>query len=188
MVDARSDDDLMLAYGRGDARAFEVLYERYRKPIYRYLYHALGERSLADDLYQDVWSRIIDARARFRRAGGFKRFAFRIAHNRLVDHWRHNARQPGQETDGLDRMPADAAEQPDRRAERDQQAEALHRALMRLPAEQRQAFLLQQEAGLSLADIAARDGVGRETVKSRLRYAVKRLRLWLTPGPEASRP
>ncbi|HKL51004.1 MAG TPA: sigma-70 family RNA polymerase sigma factor, partial [Wenzhouxiangellaceae bacterium] len=70
--------------------------------------------------------------------------------------------------------------------ERGQQAERLRAALMQLPPDQREAFLLQQEAGLSLADIAERESVGRETIKSRLRYAVGKLRGILEPGPEAA--
>ncbi|MEE4331666.1 MAG: sigma-70 family RNA polymerase sigma factor [Wenzhouxiangella sp.] len=188
MKDVRSDDDLMLAYGQGDSLAFEVLYERYRQPLYRYVYHALGDRALADDAYQDIWSRIIDARGRFRRKTGFRRWAFRIAHNRLVDHWRRLERQPVDADDALERHPDRAELQPERRSEQAEQASALRRALMALPAEQREAFLLQQEAGLSLAEIAERGGVGRETVKSRLRYAVGKLRSLLSPATEASRP
>ncbi|HMA99118.1 MAG TPA: sigma-70 family RNA polymerase sigma factor [Wenzhouxiangella sp.] len=188
MSDPRCDDDLMLAYGKGDAGAFELLYQRYRKPLYRYLFHAVGDRSTADDLYQDVWSRLIDARSSFRRDAGFKRFAFRIAHNRLVDHWRSQARQPNNGSLEDQPLAAPDHEQPDSETERTQQTSHLREALMQLPFDQRQAFLLQQEAGLSLADIAARSGVGRETVKSRLRYAAKRLRGLLSPNPEAAEP
>jgi len=186
MTDERSDDDLMLAFGRGDAGAFDLLYERWRKPVYRYLYHAIGDRAQADDLYQDVWSRIIDGRTKFRRGSGFKHWAFRIAHNRLVDHWRALGRQPAFDPDALESQPDDEHRAPDRRLESAQRAERLRAALMQLPPEQRQAFLLQKEAGLSLADIAERAGTGRETIKSRLRYATARLRTLLNPGPEAA--
>jgi len=186
MTDSRTDDDLMLAFAGGASDAFEVLYERYRKPLYRYLYHAVGNKAAADDLYQDVWSRIIASRDRFGRGNGFKRWAFRIAHNRLVDHWRALGRQPGTDDDALDTLSGDDRESPDSALERGQQAERLRAALMRLPTEQRDAFLLQQEAGLSLAEIAERESVGRETIKSRLRYAIGKLRGILEPGPEAA--
>ncbi|MGB0513706.1 MAG: sigma-70 family RNA polymerase sigma factor [Wenzhouxiangellaceae bacterium] len=186
MPDPRSDDDLMLAFGRGDGAAFDVLYGRYRTPIYRYLVHAVGDQSVADDLYQDVWSRMIDARATFKRGNGFKRWAFRIAHNRLVDHWRALGRQPGLDSDALDGQADDPGRTPEAGVERHQQRAQLQAALMALPPDQREAFLLRQEAGLSLADIAKRSGVGRETVKSRLRYAVARLRGLLTTQPEAT--
>lgn len=186
MTDPRTDDDLMLAFAGGASDAFEVLYERYRKPLYRYLYHAVGDKAAADDLYQDVWSSIIASRERFSRGNGFKRWAFRIAHNRLVDHWRAVGRQPGIDSDALETLPGDARQAPDEMLERGQQAESLHAALMQLPLEQREAFLLQQEAGLSLADIAERESVGRETIKSRLRYAVGKLKGMLEPGAEAA--
>ena len=188
MNDPRSDDDLMLAYARGDVRAFEMLYERYRQPLYRYLYHSVGDRAVADDLYQDVWSRIIDARSRFRKGAGFKRYVFRVAHNRLVDHWRSRTRQGQEESVDQLALAAPAHHQPDAASEQDQQRQQLQEALMAISTEQREAFLLQQEAGLSLADIADHSGVGRETVKSRLRYAVKRLRGLLSPNPEAAEP
>jgi len=186
MTDPRTDDDLMLAFGAGASDAFEVLYERYRKPLYRYLYHAVGDKTAADDLYQDAWSRIIASREKFRRGNGFKRWAFRIAHNRLVDHWRVLGRRPGMDAEALETAPDDAGRVPEEMLYRDQQAERLHAALMQLPIEQRDAFLLQQEAGLSLADIAERERVGKETIKSRLRYAVGKLKAILEPGPEAA--
>ena len=186
MTDPRTDDDLMLAFAGGAPDAFEVLYARYRKPLYRYLYHAVGDKAAADDLYQDVWSRIIASGEKFRRGNGFKRWAFRIAHNRLVDHWRALGRQPGMDADALDTVPGDGRQEPDETLERGRQAERLRAALMQLPPDQREAFLLQQEAGLSLADIARRENVGRETIKSRLRYAVGKLRGMLEPGPEAA--
>lgn len=182
MADPRTDDDLMLAYAGGDVSAFEVLYDRYRKPLFRYLLYATGDRAETDELFQDVWARIIDARGRFRRGAGFKRYAFRIARNRLVDHWRSLGRRPEsvpEETAGLAGNERDG---PEAETERGQLRDELMRALMQLPREQREAFLLQQEAGLTLAEIAARDGIGRETVKSRLRYAVNRLRAVLRPG------
>lgn len=186
MSDPRADDDLMLAFGRGDGQAFEVLYQRYRKPLYRYLFHAVGDRGVADDLYQDVWSRIIDGRVGFRATAGFRRWAFRIAHNRLVDHWRAHGREPGFDGDALEHQPAPDHGRPDTLLEAEQRAGQLRQALLQLPPEQREAFLLQREAGLSLDQIAEREQVGRETIKSRLRYAVGKLRTLLTPDPEAA--
>jgi len=186
MRDPRSDDELMLAFGRGDGRAFEELYQRYRQPLYRYLVHAIGDRVVADDLYQEVWSRIIDARDRFRTGAGFKRWAFRIAHNRLVDHWRARGREPGFDADALDHQHAPEEGSPETVLDAEQRAVRLRQALMQLPSEQREAFLLQREAGLSLDQIADHERVGRETIKSRLRYAVGKLRSVLDPDPEVA--
>ncbi len=179
----------MLAYARGDAAAFDQLYARYREPLYRYLVHATGQRAVADDLYQDVWSRIIGARKRFKRGAGFKRWAFRIAHNRLIDHWRSQTPARDEGDQALDRVADEhPGRQPEAELARSELAGELHRALMALPRDQRKAFLLQQEAGLSLAEIAIEEGVGRETIKSRLRYAINKLKDRLGPTTETPRP
>lgn len=188
MDDPRSDDTLMLAFRDGDAVAFEVLYGRYRKPLYRYFFYACGDRSLADDLYQDVWSRIIHAKDRYRRGAGFKRYLFRIAHNRLVDHWRRAGRQAEAPEEEWERFPGPPSDNPESETERDQLRNELMNALQELPPDQREAFLLQQETGLTLEQIAVRTEVGRETVKSRLRYAVNKLRNLLRTGPETPEP
>lgn len=188
MKDPRSDDTLMLAYRDGDAAAFEVLYGRYRKPLYRYFFYACGDRTLADEFFQDVWSRIIRARDRYKRGAGFKRYLFRIAHNRLVDHWRRAGRTAEESDEQLDQFPGPDTEGPDSEAERDELRNELMNALRQLPPDQREVFLLQQEAGLTLEQIAQRTDVGRETVKSRLRYAVNKLRTQLSPGSETPEP
>jgi len=178
----------MLAYARGDARAFDALYERYRKPLYRYLFHSARDRGVADELFQDVWTRIINASNRFRKDAGFKRYAFRIAHNRLVDHWRALDRRR-EEADGAENEPVSGpSDSPEASVERAQHRAELMKALGQLSREQREAFLLQQEAGLTLAEIAERSGVGRETVKSRLRYATGKLRTLLKPATSTSEP
>ncbi len=188
MSDPRSDDDLMLAWAGGDGRAFDQLYARYRRPLYRYLFHAARDRALADELFQDVWTRIIGARKRFRKGAGFKRYAFRIAHNRLVDHWRALDRRR-EDADGSEAEPATSrADSPEAGVEQAQHRTQLIEALGQLSRVQREAFLLQQEAGLTLAEIAERSGVGRETVKSRLRYATARLKTLLKPATETSEP
>lgn len=185
MTDARSDDTLMLAYRDGDTVAFELLYGRYRKRLYRYFYYACGDRAAADEMFQDTWTRVIDARARYRRRSGFKRYLFRIAHNRLVDHWRARARMPAMDGDeSLRNLPAGGPDSPEAAVGNTQLHGELMRALMALPPAQREAFLLQQEAGLSREAIASKTGVGVETVKSRLRYAVGRLRKALRPAME----
>jgi RNA polymerase sigma-70 factor (ECF subfamily) len=98
-----------------------------------------------------------------------------LAHNRLIDHWR--AQRPQESLDeAAAAVPAEAHEAPAARAVQAEQGQRLLVALSLLAPEQREAFLLQAEGGLSLEEIAATQGVGRETVKSRLRYALAKLR------------
>jgi RNA polymerase sigma-70 factor (ECF subfamily) len=179
MDDPRSDEALMLAYQDGDAVAFEVLYGRWRGRLYRYLAHQLPER--ADELFQDVWLRVVKARTHYEVTARFSTWLFRIAHNRLMDEYRGRAREvvrlyEDPDDDPADALPAPVAEQPATLLERKELAGALLDAMAGLPAPQREAFLLVEEGGMSLEAVAAATGVGRETAKSRLRYALARLR------------
>lgn len=179
MHEETSDEGLMLAWKDGDAAAFESLYGRYRRRLYRHLAQQCGDPRLAEELYQDIWLKVIAARAGYQPLARFSTWLFRIAHNRLLDHYRHHDRRllTSYEDDAeLDAVPSPAGDDPARAAHRRELAERLAAALGALPAPQREAFLLAEEGGLSLEEIAAATQVGRETVKSRLRYAMAKLR------------
>jgi len=169
-----SDEQLMLRYAGGDIPAFERLYQRHRGPLFRYLLRQLGNSPVCEDLFQDVWGRVIQAGHRYRPSAKFSTYLYTVAHNCLVDHIRRESRR-GQRADP-DFLPAPALDDPARRLEADQSASALTAAIQALPADQRDAFLLRAEGGLSLAQIAQVTGVKPETAKSRLRYAFERLR------------
>src|SRR5438132_7757824 len=85
---AASDEQLMLAYAGGDARAFESLYAKHKGALYRFVLRSVGARGEAEELYQDVWLRVIEARSRYTPSARFTTWLYTIAHNRLVDHWR----------------------------------------------------------------------------------------------------
>jgi RNA polymerase sigma-70 factor (ECF subfamily) len=116
----------------------------------------------------------------------FTTWLYRIAHNRLIDHWRTvgqvelvTAGGDEEDEDPLAAIPAAQHDEPDARASGREIAGRLHAACAALPALQREAFLLHQEGGLELAEIAELTGAGVETVKSRIRYAMAKLRLEL---------
>jgi RNA polymerase sigma-70 factor (ECF subfamily) len=182
-TDLRTDEALMLAYRDGDGTAFEALYGRWRGPLYRYFLRQCGHAGQADELFQDVFMRVIGASASYEPTAKFTTWLFRIAHNRLVDHWRKTGREPvdplpsnedGDDCEFDPPGPEDAG--PERQAERRELAQALMAALNELPEVQREAFLFAEEGGLTLEEIASISGVGRETSKSRLRYATAKLR------------
>lgn len=175
-----NDDLLMLAWVGGDVTAFETLYARHRGPLYRFLLRQLRNQALADECFQDVWQRVIAARAGWQPEAAFATWLFRIAHNRLNDHWRAAKHRPAAPEDGDER----AARVPDpttpeRELSEFEQRRRLQRAIEELPEEQREVVLLRLEQELSLEEIGAITGVGRETVKSRLRYATDKLRMRL---------
>jgi RNA polymerase sigma-70 factor (ECF subfamily) len=175
-----ADEELMLAYRQGDAGAFERLYARHKGPLYRFVLRSVRERGLAEELYQEIWMRVIEARGRYTVRAKFTTWLYTIAHNRLTDHWRRRGLQlvALAEHDA----PASPADEPARRAEARESLARLAAALGALPAAQREAFLLHEEAGMSVAEIAAATGAGEEAAKSRLRYALAKLREALADG------
>ncbi|MFZ2266098.1 MAG: sigma-70 family RNA polymerase sigma factor [Azonexus sp.] len=174
----------MLAYQQGEAAAFEVLYGRWRRRLFRYLTQQCPAPGTCDELFQDIWLRVINARQQYEPSAPFHAWLFRIAHNRLMDHWRSTKRTPIEERGGPDdedfdfiaSLPAPEDSRPEHQVERKALAEHLVAAVQALPDVQREAFLLAEDGGLSLEEIGHLTDVGRETVKSRLRYAMGKLR------------
>ena len=169
------DSSLMLRYRDGDTTAFETLYRRHNDALYRYLLRLCQHRATAEDIFQDVWGKIIKARANYRPTAKFTTFLYRVAHNCFIDHVRRNKRHSNN-TEFEPELHADTSESPDTMTERYLAKERLTLALRDLPEEQRDAFLLHEEAGLNIDQIAAVTGSNRETAKSRVRYAFKKLR------------
>ncbi len=165
----------MLRYRDGDLAAFERLYKRHNDALYRYLLRLCRNRHAAEDVFQEVWGKIIKSRSSYRPSAKFSTFLYRVAHNCFIDHVRRNKRHSQHGELDEDRHGDDRA-QPDSLTERALAKEKLSRALMALPDEQRDAFLLHEEAGLSIDQIAAVTGSKRETAKSRVRYATQKLR------------
>lgn len=181
-----ADEELMLSYGGGDAGAFETLYRRHRGPLYRFLLRQLGDTATAEELFQDVWMRVIDFRGRYQARAKFSSWVYAIAHNRVMDFYRANGKarflDQEQAEETLDALPAEDPPA-DVLIDNKRAAERLLAALSELPEAQREAFLLQQEGDLSVEEIGAATGVSRETAKSRLRYAVAKLRASLETSP-----
>ena len=181
-VTGESDEDLMMRYGRGDAAAFETLYRRHEMRVWRYLERNVGNRAAADDLMQEVWFAVARDAARYSPTARFTTWLFTIAHNRMIDHFRASGHLTVVSADdevheeAVIALPGARSMQPESRAENRELRERLRAAVAALPPAQREAFLLQQEAEMSLAEIAAVTGAGVETVKSRLRYALSKLR------------
>ncbi len=177
------DSALMLRYKDGDTAAFEILYRRHTDPLYRYLLRLCRHRDTAEDIFQDVWGKIVKSRASYRPTAKFTTFLYRVAHNCFIDHVRRNKRHSNN-TEMEVELHAHPGETLETATERSLAKERLAKALFDLPDEQRDAFLLHEEACLSIDEIAMVTGINRETAKSRLRYAVKKLRAAIDENPE----
>jgi RNA polymerase sigma-70 factor (ECF subfamily) len=183
-MDAAVDPDamLMLAYARGDLAAFEALYARHRGMLYRFLLRSVRDPHRTDELFQETWSRVIAARARYQPQAKFTTWLLQIAHNLMIDGMRRQRPMAeGEEAEAaLAAIATPEREQPDHALSDFERRRNLQRAIEQLPDEQRVAITLRMEQELSLEEIAEVTGTGRETVKSRLRYAMNRLREVLT--------
>ena len=181
------DEDLMLAYAGGDAAAFDVLYARHEAALYRFVRRLLGARlaAQADEVFQDAWLRIVAARGSFVPQGAaWRTWAFTIAHNAAMDRLRVAGREVSMEREDQDDEPLDwlmahlgqvSPSSEDQAFWRAAGAQLLH-CLDALPEAQRAAFLLHHEDGASVEDLAQRLALPFETAKSRLRYALRKLR------------
>lgn len=185
MAHTPDDSALMLRYQDGDVAAFETLYRRHKDPVYRYLLRLCGHRDTAEDIVQEVWGKIVKARASYRPTARFTTFLYRVAHNCFIDHVRRNKRHASN-TILEPELHSDQGETLELATERSLARERLNIALKSLPNEQRDAFLLSEEGGLSVDQIASVTGCKRETAKSRLRYAINKLRNAIDEPAEAS--
>lgn len=84
-----SDETLMMSYASGDFKAFEALYARNKGGVYRYLSRQIHDRSLVDDLFQEVWSKVIANASSYRVSAKFTTWLYTIARNKVIDHIRH---------------------------------------------------------------------------------------------------
>ena len=184
-----ADEDLMRKFCAGDSKAFHTLYMRHEKSLYRYLRRVLGVSLVAqvDEVFQDTWMRLVDARDSWQQRDGvvFKTWLYTLAHHRAVDILRKSGREVSVDEGWLDDgsetawqlWPASSAEQPEQQAFWRKAGQQLLHCLEGLPAMQRAAFLLHHEDGLSLDEMTQVLNAEFETVKSRLRYALSKLRL-----------
>ncbi|MEP7247597.1 MAG: RNA polymerase sigma factor [Gammaproteobacteria bacterium] len=186
------DGELMLRYAGGDLRAFETLYRRHRNALYRYLTRHTRDPEMANDLFQEVWSKVIASRSRYEPRAKFSTFLYRIAHNCFIDHCRRSSSRAdrmkvdAEDFDLENVLPAPASDRPDARAEHAETVARYKAALAALPPDQRDAFLLYEESGLTLEEVGNITGVSMETAKSRLRYALTKLRAAMSPPREES--
>lgn len=171
-----TDENLMMGYRNGDTAAFDILYQNHKGPLYRYVLRQCGELH-TEEIFQDIWIKLINARETYEVKAKFTTWLYNIAHNRIVDHYRRQSIRPVNNQDGnIECFPSVKDEQPEQQVHNNEKLEHLLTAIKNLPNEQRDTFLLHEEAGLSIEEIAQTTGVTFEAAKSRLRYAVNKLR------------
>ena len=170
--------------------AFEQLYDRHEKGVWRFVFRSVQNSAVTDDLVQELWFSVTRSAASYQPTAKFKTWLFTMARNRVIDHVRtakNHASIDAENEEGESMFSDLAAESrlgPMRQVSSREQAKALLDAIEQLPTDQREAFLLQAEGDMSVEEIAAAIGVTFETAKSRLRYARNKLKTLLADFAE----
>jgi RNA polymerase sigma-70 factor (ECF subfamily) len=195
-----TDEMLMVRYQRGERKAFAELVRRHNRPIYNFVLRQLRVPSIAEDVTQDVFMRLVQNAAEFKHEARFLTWLYTIARNLCIDqlrklaHRRHaSLDQAAAPNDGDAKPLGDLLADPnpmtsaERSALSSEVGSSIVRAIEALPADQREVFLLREVASLPFRDIAEITGVGENTVKSRMRYALDRLKEALSDFEEYAR-
>ena len=176
------DRDLIVAYLDGNDFAFEVLLNRHRDKIYTSIYLFVKDHSQADDIFQEVFIKIVDTlrRGKYNHEGKFVQWAMRISYNLCVDHFRRNKRRPIVNTKKEDFDIFDVLKSPNASAEdtmiKSQTHAKVRELVDALPPEQREVVILRHYADLSFKEIAALTRVSINTALGRMRYALINIR------------
>ena len=180
-TDTFSDSVLIKAYLHGDDKAFELLYSRYRKQLYGYLYNLLKNSGIdPDDIFEETWLRAINNLAKYRDDGRFSAWLFRLAHNIFIDHTRKNRNRffVSADQEDVPELPAPDHLSPGDELSNSELGTEIQQAVSKLSDEQREVFLLRQQE-LSFKEIAAIQKCSVNTALSRMNYAIKNLRIFL---------
>jgi len=169
-MQSETDEELMLQVRDGAGETLGVLFDRYHAPLYNFYTKLTGDRTLSEDLVQEVFLRILRHRNTFRMGTPFRAWIFQIARNARIDHFRKSRPEVAFEPE---KAPAVAPGDP---AQQQQESELLHRALMELPEEKRELLVLCRFQELPYEEVARLVGCGVSTVKVRIHRALQELR------------
>jgi RNA polymerase sigma-70 factor, ECF subfamily len=184
-----TDEDLMVAYQQGEVRAFEVLLTKHRKPIFNFILRFVGDKETAEDVLQETFMRVIRGAETYKRQAKFTTWVYTIARNLCVDmsrrrkHRKHASLDAPIGSDDNAGTLLDVVPSADMSSERQTINKQLHaemqRAIDALQEDQREVFVLREFMDMPFKEIAEVVGVSENTIKSRMRYALEKLRLEL---------
>ncbi|MGQ8366937.1 sigma-70 family RNA polymerase sigma factor [Glaciecola sp. 1036] len=173
-----TDENLLTQFVNGEYAAFQLLYERHKGGLFRYVARQLHDQNLVEDIFQEVWSKVISRASSFDQQAKFTTWLYTIARHHLIDHIRHIkvVENVISESENKEAVEGVSASSPEQAHDTVLQSQALMQCLDKLPMQQKDCFLLKEESGLSAKEIAEIIDTGFEATKSRLRYAYQSLR------------
>lgn len=176
-----ADEDLMGRVSEGDARAFEVIFDRHADVAFSLAYRMCGRRPMAEDIVQEAFASLWRSGARYDRSrGSVRSWVLGVVHNRAIDAFRRERVRAGRDVcdeAAVERLPA--AEGTEQAVDRHEDARELRTALVQLPEEQRRVIELAYFGGFTHREIAEMLGLPSGTVKGRMRLGLTKLRLSL---------
>jgi RNA polymerase sigma-70 factor (ECF subfamily) len=196
LVRDESNETLMVRFRDGDVRAFEILLARHQKPVYEFILRSVGSHNsaVAEDLTQETFLRVVKQAKSYEQRAKFTTWLYTLARNLCIDNSRRMVHrrtrsldQPDEEGQTL--LDRTAAQGPavDRKVIGQQLQTRLAQAIDSLPEDQREVFLMREQADLSFKEIADIVGISENTVKSRMRYALEKLRAQLEEYQDMAR-
>jgi len=176
MTPESNDIELIESYLNGDAEAFDILYERYKRRLYSYLNRLLPNRhTLADDVFQQTWIKVLKQLPKYKDNERFHGWLTRIAHNVAIDHFRKEKNEVLLEDTESSNLFAAVGSEPWRELDNVELGKAIAECLAKLVNEQREVFVLRQD-GFSFKEIAKLQGCSINTALGRMQYALRNLR------------
>ena len=181
-----TDEQLMTIFSTPDnghqQRAFETLYQRHKGPLFRFIKKSINNDQDAKEVFQELWYKVINSKQQYDPKQKFTTWVYTIARRLMIDQFRKTGRMAELtriDTDTDKQIIDSKTKQPENEFEAKQMAKELHHTISLLPANQRHTFVLKQESGLSIKEIAQMTSQPHEQIKSQYRYAVQKIKMAL---------
>lgn len=176
-----SDEELLSLYCEGNKLAFEILYNKHKDSLYRFILRKNNNQTaLSEEIFQEVWINVIKNRQQFKYHSKFSSWLYQISRNKIIDTARHASSRKDSLHDSSESVALkDMSPQPDHRTQLEICIEMLQKFVLQLPDEQKEAFVLKHDTDKNIDELSELTNTSHETFKSRLRYAMKKLRDWL---------
>ena len=171
------DSKLVSLYISGDRKSFTILYERYERPLFSYVYKMLNNREDAEEIFQKTWMKVIEKLKYYNEKGKFSSWLFSIAHNCTIDMLRKTSRKrENLSVTEIDFKISASDKNPEEILVMDEQKKRLKKVIEYLPEEQRETVMMRVYGDLSFKEIAKIQKVSLNTVLGRMHYAVKKIK------------